>query len=61
MSTDRGMDKEDVVNIYNGIWNNASCSNTDGPKHYHTMKSVREIYHLYVLSKSIKMNLFAEQ
>jgi len=36
MSIDRGMDKEDVVHIYNGILltpkkecNNAICSNTD--------------------------------
>ena len=38
-----GMDKEDVVHIYNGIvlshkeeWNNAICSNIDGPRDYHT-------------------------
>ena len=51
MSIDRGMDKEDVVNIYNGIlfshkkeWNNAVCSNMDGPRYYHTKwsKSDRE-------------------
>ena len=37
------MDKEDVVNKYNGIllnckkeWNNAICSNMDGPRDYHT-------------------------
>ena len=37
------MDKEDVVHIYNGIllshkkeWNNAICSNMDGPRDYHT-------------------------
>ena len=43
MSIDRGMDKEDVVHIYNGIllnykkeWNNAICSNMDGPRDYHT-------------------------
>ena len=36
------MDKEDVVYIYNGIlpshkkeWNNAICSNMDGPREYH--------------------------
>ena len=41
MSTDRGMDKEDVV--YNGIllshkkeWNNAILSNIDGQRDYHT-------------------------
>ena len=43
MSTNRGMDKEDVVHIYNGILlshkkhqNNAICSNMDGPRDYHT-------------------------
>ena len=37
------MDKEDVVHIYNGIllshkkeWNNAICSNMDGPRDYCT-------------------------
>ena len=42
MSIDRGMDKEDVVHIYNGIllshkkrMNNAICSNMDGPRDYH--------------------------
>ena len=43
--------KRDVVHIYNGIllsytkgWNNASCSNMDGPRDYHTKwsKSERE-------------------
>ena len=36
------MDKEDVVHIYNGVllshkkeWNNATCSNMDGPRDYH--------------------------
>ena len=51
MSIDRGMDKEDVVHIYNGIlfshkkeWNNAICSNMDGPRDGHTKwsKSDRE-------------------
>ena len=42
MSINRGMDKEDVVHIYNGIllghkkWNNAICSNMDVPRNYHT-------------------------
>ena len=43
MSTNRWMDKEEVVYIHNGIllshkreWNNAICSNTDGPRDYHT-------------------------
>ena len=42
MSIDRGMDKEAMVHIYNGIllshkkeWNNAICSNMDeAQKHY---------------------------
>ena len=51
MSTDRWMDKEDVVHIYNGIllshkkeWTNAICSNMDGFRDYHTKwsKSERE-------------------
>ena len=45
------MDKEDVVHIHSGIllshkkeWNNAICSNMDGPRDYHTKwrKSERE-------------------
>ena len=43
MSINRGMDKEDVVHIYNGIlfshqkeWNNDICSNMDGPRDSHT-------------------------
>ena len=43
MSIERGMDKEDVTHIYNGIllshkkeWNNAICSNMDGPRDCHT-------------------------
>ena len=42
MSIDIGMDKEDMVPIYNGIlvikkeWNNAICSNMDGPRDDHT-------------------------
>ena len=46
---DRWMDKEDVVHIYNGIplshkkeWNNAICSNMDGPRDYHTKQSKSE-------------------
>ena len=51
MSIDRGMDKEAVVNIYNGILlshkkeqNNTICSNMDGPRDCHTewSKSDRE-------------------
>ena len=43
MSTNGEMDKEDVVHIYNGIllshkkeWNNAICSDMDGPRDCHT-------------------------
>ena len=45
------MNKEDVVYIHNGIlvshrkeWNNAICSNMDGPRDHHTelSKSDRE-------------------
>ena len=37
------MDKEEAGHVYKGIlfshkkeWNNATCSNIDGPRHYHT-------------------------
>ena len=43
VSIERWMGKEDVVYIHNGIlvshknqWNNAICSNMDGPRDYHT-------------------------
>ena len=43
MSINRGLDKEEVVRIYSGIlfihkkaWNNAICSNMDGPRNYNT-------------------------
>ena len=62
MSIDRGIDKGDVVHIYNGIllchkkeWDNAICSNRDEPRDYHT-KQVRQRktntiwYHVYVES-----------
>ena len=51
MSNDRGVDKEDVVHIYNGIllshkkeWNNAVCSKMDATRDDHTKwsKSERE-------------------
>ena len=51
MSIDGVTDKNNVVHIYNGIllthqkeWNNAICSNMDGPGDYHTKwnKSDRE-------------------
>ena len=53
---DRWMDKENVVPIYNGTllshkkeWNNAICSNMNGPRDYHTKwsKSDRERQILY--------------
>ena len=61
---DRWIDKEGVVHIYRGMlpshereWNNAICSNMDGPRDYHTKqsKSDRETNtirsRLYVKSK----------
>ena len=43
------MDKEDVAPTYNGIllghkkdWNNAICSNINGPRGYHIKWSQRE-------------------
>ena len=51
MFINRGMDKEDVVHIYNGIllshnkeWNWVICRDVDGPRDYHTEwgKSERE-------------------
>ena len=68
------MDKEDVVHMYDGLllshekeWNNAICSNMDGPRDDHTKwsKSERDKYlwyRLYVESKTmIQMNLFIKQ
>ena len=58
----RWMDKEDVVYIYNGIllshekeWNNAICSNIDGPRDYHTKwsKSDKDKYHMISLTCAI--------
>ena len=66
MSIDRGMDKEDVVHMYNGIllshkkeWNNAICSNMDGPRdcHIEWSKSDKDKYHItymWNLKKSYK-------
>ena len=49
MSTNRGMDKQDVVHMYNGIvfsykkgWNNAICSNIDISRDYHTKWNMSE-------------------
>ena len=51
MSIDRGMDKEVVVLIYNGIllspykeWNQAICSNMDGPRDDHTKSEKDKCY-----------------
>ena len=59
MPIDRGMDKEDVVHIYNGIllshkkeWNWVICRDTDGPRDHHTewSKSEREKQISYINS-----------
>ena len=56
MFIDRGMDKEDVVHIYNGIllshknkWNSAICRDVDKPRdcHIEWSKSEREKQILY--------------
>ena len=55
MSINRGMDKENVVHVYDGVllgykkaWNNAICSDMDGPKDCHTewRKSDKDEYHM---------------
>ena len=55
MPINRGVDKEDVVHVHNGIllshkkeWNNSICGNTDGPKNYHAKwsKTVRHRCHM---------------
>ena len=67
MSTDRGMDKEDVVQIYSGIllshkkeWNNAICSDMDGCRDCHTewskSKTERQKYHTISLICGIQKN-----
>ena len=78
MSIDGGMDKVVVVRIYiyNGIllshkkeWNNAICSNMDGPRDCHTewSKSDRErqisydITYMWNLKKMVQMNLVIKQ
>ena len=62
MSTDKRMDKEDVVHIYNGMllnyneeWNNAICSNMDRPRDDHTKGSQKEKdkYHMISLTCGI--------
>ena len=56
MSINRGMDKEDVLHIYNGIllshkkeWNSVICRDMDGPRECYTewSKSEREKQILY--------------
>ena len=63
MSTNRWMDKEVVVHIYNGIllshkneWNNSICSNMERPREYILSELIQTKtniiwYHLYVESK----------
>ena len=62
MSIDREIDKEDVVRIHNGIllshkkeWNNAICSNMDGPREYRTKwsKSEKDKYYMIFTYKVI--------
>ena len=57
MSTDRGMDKKDVIATDNGIllihkkeWNNAISSKMDGPRDYHTKWSKSEKYKYHMIS-----------
>ena len=58
MYIDRGMDKEDVVHIYNGIllshkkWNNAIYRNMDGPRDYNSKWSKSDREHTCVLYPS---------
>ena len=56
------MGKEDVVHIYNGLlvihkkeWNNAICSNINGPRDYHTewSKPDKDKYHMISLTSGI--------
>ena len=77
MSINGLMDKENVVHIYNKIlpshkkeWNNAICSNMDGPTDYHTKWSKSDgerqksydITHMWnLIFKMIQMNLSAKQ
>ena len=62
MSINKGIDKEDMAHIYNGIllshkkeWDNAICSNMDGPRDYHTKwsKSDKDKYHMISLTCGI--------
>ena len=70
------MAKEDVVHIYNGIflslkkeWNNAICSNMDGPRDYYIKWNKSEkgrqisydIIYMWNLKEMTQMNLFTNQ
>ena len=57
------MDKEDVLHVHNGIlfsykkeWNNASCSNMDGPRDYHAKwsKPDKDKYHMITYMWNLK-------
>ena len=65
VSIDRWMDKEDMVHIcintmeyYSAIkeWNNAICSNMDGPGDYHTkwIQTEKDKYHMVSLMWNLK-------
>ena len=65
MSIVRGMDKEDVLHIYNRIllshkkeWNNVICSNMDGPRDCHTEwnKLEKEISYDITYMQNLKRN-----
>ena len=66
MSINRGMYKEEVVHIYNGILdrkqNNAICSDMDRPGDCHTewSKSDRERQISWNLKKWVQMNLYTK-
>ena len=60
---DGWMDKEDVLHVHNGIlfsykkeWNNASCSNMDGPRDYHAKwsKPDKDKYHMITYMWNLK-------
>ena len=55
------MDKEDAVHVYNRIlishkkeWNNAICSNMDGPRDYHTKWSKPDKYQISLICGILK-------
>ena len=62
MSIKGGMDKKDVVHMYSAIllshkkeWNNAICSNIDGPRDYHTNWSQTEKNKYHMISLICKI------